>query len=261
VKSLFRTGTIVLSVVTVLLFLGCEDTPPSPYPVSLVNTVWAGETPRSGDWLTISFRNLETAIAGSEETGLRAIWSFVIDNTTNNWGYTYDAETGMGTITSDGWNPAPDGFTISEDGKTLTITHYGNHEGAPREFKRLRDPDSLVDTVPFTPGSLADNLAGSVWAGETHRSGDWLTISFRNLETAIAGSEETGLRAIWSFAVDNSTNNWGYGYDATAREGTITSGGWNPAPDGFTVSEDGKTLTIPHYGNHEGAPREFKRLR
>jgi hypothetical protein len=103
--------------------------------------VWAGETPRDGDWLTISFKDLTTAIAGSEETGLRAIGSFSIDNSTNNWGYTYNVTTRAGTVTASRWNPAPDGFTISEDGKTLTITHYGNHEGDPREFKRLRAPD------------------------------------------------------------------------------------------------------------------------
>jgi hypothetical protein len=105
----------------------------------LAGSVWAGETPRAGDWLTISFKDLATAIAGSTETGLRVIWSFSIDNSTNNWGYTYDAATG--TIVSGGWNPAPGGFSISEDGTTLTIKRYGGHEDDPREFKRLQTPD------------------------------------------------------------------------------------------------------------------------
>jgi hypothetical protein len=104
--------------------------------------VWAGETPRAGDWLAISFKDIDTAIAGSDETGLRSVWSFSIDNSTNNWGYAYDAATRTGTITATGWHPAPDGFAISEDGTTLTITHYGSHAGDPREFKRLRAPDA-----------------------------------------------------------------------------------------------------------------------
>jgi hypothetical protein len=235
-----------------------------PVPVaSLVDSVWAGETPRAGDWLTISFKDIETAIAGSDETGLRTIWSFAIDNSTNNWGYTYDGSTKTGTISSGGWNPAPNGFTISADGKTLTITNYGSHEGAPRSFKRLRDSAGAVTITPQAiPAPV--HLAGSVWAGETPRAGDWLTISFKNLETAIAGSAETGLRVVCSFAIDNSSNNWGYTYDGAAKTGTITTGsGWaGPAPGGFTVSDDGTTLSIVNYGGHgEAAPRVFKRLR
>jgi uncharacterized repeat protein (TIGR02543 family) len=160
---------------------------------SLVNTVWAGETPRPGDWLTISFKNLATAIAGSEETGLRAIGSFNVDNSTNNWGYTYDDTTRTGTIISSRWNPAPEGFTIDDEGTTLTIKNYGNH--GDREFKRLRDKEGTV-TIEPEPIAAPSHLAGSVWAGETPRTGDWLTISFKNLETAIKGSEETGERVI-----------------------------------------------------------------
>jgi hypothetical protein len=260
-KQRFKMAALLLA--GVLLLPGCptpNDDPPPAALESLAGTVWAGETPRAGDWLTISFKNLETAIAGSEETGLRTVWSFGIDNSTNNWGYTYDAATGTGTIVSGGWNPAPDGFSISADGTTLTIVHYGSHAGAPREFKRLRDNKGVVSIAPETIASPVQ-LAGSVWAGETPRAGDWLTISFKDLETAIAGSEETGLRAVWSFSIDNSSNNWGYTYDAATRTGTVVSGGWNPAPNGFSISADGTTLVITNYGSHEGASRELKRLR
>jgi hypothetical protein len=93
----------------------------------LINSVWAGETPRPGDWLTITFR----------QDG-KVIMSFSYDNTSNEWEYTFDDSTNAGTIiTPTGvWNPAPNGFTIS--GNTLTITNYGSHGGAPREFKRYR---------------------------------------------------------------------------------------------------------------------------
>jgi hypothetical protein len=137
-KKLLRNSVIFLTALMAILVMGCDndstqndDPTPTPdlRPHSLVESVWAGETPRSGDWLTITFKNLETAIAGSDETGLRVIWSFSVDNSSNNWGYTYDSSTGIGTVISSGWNPAPDGFSISADGKTLTITHYGNHEG------------------------------------------------------------------------------------------------------------------------------------
>jgi hypothetical protein len=233
-----------------------------PRPMSLVNTVWAGKTPRAGDWLTISFKDIETAIAGSTEAGLRTIWSFSFDNSTNNWGYTFDGTARTGTITSGGWNPAPDGFTVSEDGTTLTITNYGSHTGGPREFKRLWDSAGTVTITPLAIAAPA-HLVGSVWAGTTPQDNGngWLTISFKDLTTAINGSAEIGLRTIWSFNADNTTNNWGYTYDGTARTGTIASSGWNPAPNGFSVSADGTTLTITNYGNHSGSPREFKRLR
>jgi hypothetical protein len=118
-----------------------------------------------------------------------------------------------------------------------------------------------LDDVPFTPGTSTIDLVNSVWAGETPRPGDWLTITFKNLTSAIVGSTETGERVIWSFATDNTTNNWGYTYNSTTKTGTITAGGWNPAPDGFSISADGKTLIITHYGSHEGEAREFNRLR
>jgi len=93
---------------------------------SLEYTVWAGETPRAGDWLTIAF----------QPEG-KVVFSFSIDNSTNLWDYTFDKTTKKGTIdTGIPWNPAPNGFAINGD--ILTITNYGNHEGAPRNFQRYR---------------------------------------------------------------------------------------------------------------------------
>ena len=232
----------LMPVLFLIIFLtGCPEpgtniTEPEDNTAALVNSVWAGETPRPGDWLVITFR----------PEG-KVIWSFSIDNSTNEWGYTFNTDN-FGTVTvQEGWNPAPNGFTV-RDG-ILTIINYGNHEGPPREFRRLRQANLTVDTVPFTPGALDVNLVNSVWAGETPRPGDWLTITFRPES-----------KVIWSFSVDNTTNEWGYTFDGTENKGTVTvPGGWNPAPNGFTVS--GNTLTITNYGNHAGSPREFKRYR
>jgi hypothetical protein len=209
----------------------------------LINSVWAGETPRAGDWLTITFRPEK-----------KVIWSFSVDNTTNEWDYSFD-DKNQGTITNPQglWNPAPNGFTVS--GNTLTITNYGSHGGASREFRRVRQADLTVDPVPFTPGILAGNLVNSVWAGETPRLGDWLTITFR-----------PDGKVIWSFSVDNTTNEWEYTFDEAENAGKIIihpdpedPEPWHPAPNGFTVS--GNTLTITNYGFHGGNPREFKRYR
>jgi len=104
---------------------------PVPFPLealdaNLLHSVWAGVTPRAGDWLTITFRPEN-----------KVIWSFSFDNSTNEWEYSFNSETQTGTITvSEGWNPAPNGFTINAE--TLTITNYGSHGGASREFKRYR---------------------------------------------------------------------------------------------------------------------------
>jgi hypothetical protein len=109
-------------------------------------------------------------------------------------------------------------------------------------------------------------LADSVWAGKTPQANGtgWLTMTFKNLAEPLdeEAPENTGQRVICSFSVDNSTNNWGYTYDSTTKAGTITTGiPWNPASDGFTVSADGKTLTISNYGGHGEEDLTFSRLR
>jgi hypothetical protein len=133
-KKFLRCIALLLVLISLIFFSGCPepgtDNPMGDLADDLVGSVWGGETPRPGDWLTISFMS-----AG------KVICSFSIDNTSNRWDYTYDNSTNTGTITNpypppDDWNPAPNGFTISDD--TLTITNYGFHGGAPRQFKRYR---------------------------------------------------------------------------------------------------------------------------
>jgi hypothetical protein len=204
----------------------------------LINSVWVGETPRSGDWLTIAFKS-----------GKNVIMSFSFDNTSNNWNYTFD-DKNHGTITNPegGWSPAPNGFTIN--GNTLTITNYGGHVTS-RDFKRVRQADLTVDPVPFTLEDLNSNLINSVWAGTAPRPGDWLTITFKSDK-----------KVIWSFSIDNTTNEWEFTFDEAANEGTITNPeGNNPAPDGFTINDEGDVLTITNFFGHGGASREFKRYR
>ena len=240
-KKLLRG--VLLPLVVCVVITACPDggIEVIDYSAALVNSVWAGETPRSGDWLTITFK-----------PNGKVIWSFTFDNTTNEWDFTFD-KNNKGTITNnnpppDNWNPAPNGFSVS--GTTLTITNYGFHEGAPREFRQVRQVNgTIVNPVLFTPGALADDLVGSVWAGHTPRDGDWLTITFNTDDIVI-----------WSFTFDNSTNEWEYSWDDVESEGTIITGiPWNPAPNGFTI--EGNTLTITNYGSHEGSPREFRRYR
>jgi hypothetical protein len=94
---------------------------PADLPADLVNTVWAGETPREGDWATFTFKADSKIVA-----------SFAVDNTTNDWTYTYDGDSKSGSFSGGGLGA----FTIIADGKTLVITAYYAH--GPREFKRLR---------------------------------------------------------------------------------------------------------------------------
>jgi hypothetical protein len=243
-KSLFSFPLVAAFCVFTLILIGCPDATDngedSDVPLaSLVNTVWAGETPRVGDWLTMSFR-AENKI----------VMSFIIDNSSSEWTFTYDPSNKTGTIvTGSDWSPAPEGFTISTDAKTITVPNYGGH-GGDKQFKRLRQADLTLDANPFTPGTLDTNLVGSVWGGETPRSGDWLTLAFK------AESE-----LFSAFAIDNSKNEWTFTYNATGKSGTISTGSsWSPAPGGFAISNDGQKLTIPNYGGH-GAEKSFSRFR
>jgi hypothetical protein len=220
---------------------------------ALTNAIYGGGTPQANNtgWLTLAFKADGKVVA-----------AFNADNTTNEWQYVYDSAKKQGMITnpSGGWNPAPDGFTISGDTKTLTITNYGFHGGDPRDFKRLRQGDLTVDPVPFTPGTgiTKEGLYDSVWGGSTPQANNtgWLTITLKN----VTGTEgATGLRAICSFSADNTTNDWNWeDYDDTTRSGTIArdGGGWTPGA--YTISQDGKTLV---FGNYMGGERSFSRLR
>ena len=226
-QKFWYSSMLLLIFLSMMFFFGCQDGSTDIIDVgnagALANSVWAGETPREGDWLTITFR----------PEG-KVIWSFSVDNTTNLWDYTFN-DNNAGTISSPGgsWNPAPNGFTVS--GNTLTITNYGSHGGAPRDFRRVRQTNFTVDPVPFTLGALAGNLVGSVWAGHTPIAGAWLTITFR-----------PNNRVIMSFTHDNTSNEWEYTWNN--NEGTIVTDGWPLAPNGFSIG--GNTLSITNFGNH-----------
>jgi hypothetical protein len=216
-----------------------------PSPV-LENTVYGGLTPQANGtgWLTLAFK-----------ADYKVTAAFNADNSTNEWEYAYDVETGNGTITvASGWNPAPNGFTLSTDTKTLTITNYGSHGGFSRDFMRLRQGDAGLTVEPSPAGlpALPADLVLSVFGGSTPQDSGkgWLSISFK-----------ANNKAIFSFSADNTTNEWEYTYNAGTKTGTITNpgGGWNPAPNGFTMSDDGNTLTITNYGSHSGGARTFNR--
>jgi len=240
-KKFFFGPILPMLLVPFFIFTGCPEPGTNinntDNSAALINSVWAGASPRAGDWLTISFK-----------PDGKVICSFSVDNTTNEWGYTFNSSN-TGTIsTPEGvWNPAPNGFTVSAN--TLTITNYGSHSGLSREFKRVRQADLTVGPVPFTLEALNTDLINSVWAGVTPREGDWLTITFKPEK-----------KVVLSFSFDNTTNEWEYSFNSEINAGTITvSGGWNPAPGGFAINSD--TLTITNYGSHGGASREFKRYR
>jgi outer membrane protein assembly factor BamE (lipoprotein component of BamABCDE complex) len=236
----FFRGTMLLAVLFALTFFTGCPTPGTSGPEdnadALINSVWFGETPRDGDWLTIAFKGEG-----------KVIWSFSSDNTSNEWDYTFDTDN-AGTVISEAWNPCPNGFTINGD--TLTVTNYGSHSGPARNFTRVRSSDlTITDPVPFKLETLTDDLRGSVWAGATPQGEDaWLTITF-NAEGKV----------IWAFTFDNTTNEWDYTFDKENKKGTVSSSGWNPCPNGFTI--DGDTLTVTTYGGHSAAPRSFKRYR
>jgi hypothetical protein len=245
-----------------LAFAGCGD--PSeehdiPLP-SLVNTIWAGETPRSGDWLTISF-----------QASNKVVMSFVADNSTNEWMFTYDDAAKTGTISTSGWNPAPNGFSVSKDTMILTIRNYGGHEGLPRMFRRVRAADAEPDPNLFPTGTLPAGLVNTVWSGPTPAENGWLTVAFRSRRTSNADNGEQSLTganvAVLSYTHDNTTAVWEYAYDDEAGTGTAPTGGrkpnnetesWNPGV--YTISADGKTLTFTNFGGH-GDPRDFPRRR
>jgi hypothetical protein len=239
----------VLLLAAFVFFIGCPEGGTtilgSDNSSVLINSVWVGETPRSGDWLTITFRPEK-----------KVTMSFSIDNTSNNWNYTFD-DKNQGTITNPNgdWVPAPNGFTVS--GYILTITNYGFHGGASREFKRVRQGDLTIDPVPFIPGSLADNLVGSVWAASTGAMNGlgWVSISFREkatIEPAKTNEENHNeFVAVISYAHDSTTAVWNYNYNNTTRQGGPFTDGLESdgsiapfQPGIFTISENGQELVF-----------------
>jgi hypothetical protein len=233
-KRMMCTGVGMLLVLSLGVLTGCpteaEEEENLPL-TSLEGSVWAGETPQAENtgWLSIIFKENN-----------KVICAFSADNTTNEWDYAYDKGTRAGSVSKPGGGWTPGDFTISEDGKTLTFSSY---MGAARDYERLRSGDG-VDPVPFTPGALPADLVNTVWGGETPRDGDWATFTFK-----------TDGKAVASFAVDNTTNEWTYTYPDNSKSGSFSGGDLQA----FTISNDGTTLVITTYYAH--GPREFKRFR
>jgi len=91
----------------------------------LVGTVWGGSTPASSGtaFLTITF-----------QSDSKVICSFSYDNSTNEWTYTYNSQSGGNISTDTGWKITPNGFTIS--GNTLTIPNFGSMNMGDFSFNR-----------------------------------------------------------------------------------------------------------------------------
>jgi hypothetical protein len=233
-KRILFIGMAVLLALSLAFLTGCPTEPEEEEEntTGLESWVYGGGTPQASNpgWLTITFKENN-----------KVICAFSADNTTNEWTYTYDKETRAGAVAAPdgGWSPGA--FSISTDHNTLTFTSY---MGAAREFKRLRSTEGVIDPVPFTPGVLPADLVSTVWAGETPRSGDWATFTFKADNKAVA-----------SFAGDNTTNEWTYTYVDSSKSGSFSGGGLGA----FTINENTQTLVITAYYAH--GPREFKRLR
>jgi len=181
----FLRGTASSLVFFSLVFLaGCPDAgvTVSDNTEALVNTFWAGETDRAGDWLTIAFLP-DRMVA----------WTYVYENIWSRGEYTFDSANNGTIVFTHFPNPiealvqhyptgvtlAPSGFSVS--GNTLTIANYRG-QGASREFRKVRGANRDEEIpVPFTDlAPLAGNLAGSVWAGVTPAGASaWMTLSFR----------------------------------------------------------------------------------
>jgi hypothetical protein len=232
-KRILFTGMVMMLALSLAFLTGCPtEAAEEGNLTGLENWVYGGETPQSPNpgWLTITFQKNN-----------KVICAFSHDGTTNEWNYSYDKGTRAGTISRSGGGWTPGDFTISGDGKTLT---FNNFMGAARNYKRLRSGDGL-DPVPFAPGALPADLLGTVWGGETPRGEeDWATFTFRADGKAIA-----------SFAIDNSTNEWEFTYTDSLKSGSFSGGGLTA----FTISADGTTLIINPYYAH--GFREFKRFR
>ena len=259
--TFFRSAVLPLVLLLVMVLFGCDDGGTTiVYPGSVLNTVWAGQTPAYNNtgWMTISFRERRTSGDNPEtwSTGPFgdhvAVISHAHDSTSAVWDFSYDPATGEGKGFTNGhtnngdttnWNPGD--FIVSADGKSITFPNM--HGGI--NVQRLRQTDSTIDPVPFTPGDLAGDLAGSVWAGHTPAAGTWLTITFR-----------PDNRVTMSFSHDNSSNDWEYTWDNADSSGTVITGGWPIAPNGFTI--DGNVLSITNFGNHNPqAVHSFQRYR
>ncbi|MDR2501178.1 MAG: hypothetical protein LBD37_08905 [Treponema sp.] len=233
----FSLSVAALFFAASLVFTGCptnaEDDPPPPPPpaaVDLANAVYGGLNP-GGAWVTVAFK-----------TGNKAVCAFSMDNTTNEFGYTYlDNKTGS-VSNATGSSFSLGAFTMNDDESVLTFTNFGGHGGA-LNFKRLRKADLTVAAEPAGLAALPASLYNAVFGGSTPQDTNtgWLTLVFKG-----------NYKVQGSFA-NNTTSEWSYSYDN--GKGTIDTGGsWTPGA--FTVANG--ALTFTNYGGH-GAPKTFTR--
>ena len=204
-KRSFIKSVLVFSFLVLFLLPGCDNGNNSTIIGGeldsrsvLVNTIYAGPTP-DGGWLTMSFGE-KTQTGTNPPKEIKVYCAYSTDTNTTKYklyalhDYTYNEIARSGVISRYMDSEAPGPFTLSEDGKTMIFSSYGE-SGNPLEFKRVRNSDGIIDDVPFTLGALPADLAGSVWAGEGPREGDWVTAVFTSAS-----------RASVSFIFDNSTN-------------------------------------------------------
>jgi hypothetical protein len=226
---------------------------------SLTGTVWCGPLTDDADspWATFVFhdrKGLEgTAVyffsslpttmpqqaADPPETRRQSVDYEYSDNNRTGTLEKYTVDGGGGNYS----------FRLDEYSETLTILNFGAGGKSSREFKRvavnLRESDTTVepefDPIPWTPGDLPDDLAGTVWMGKAGNGG-WLTMTVTDADHVVI-----------SYSVDNSTNNAGLTY--RNRKGTMSGSG---GPGDFSIS--GSVLTFSNFYGHAGA-RRFPRYR
>jgi hypothetical protein len=91
-------------------------------PADLAQTVWAGNGPRSPDWVTLSFRGLDPRT----QTG-QVVASFVIDNTTNLWTYDYNITVPGKYYIAASTGTDPGAFTVDPVTNVITFDSFFGH--------------------------------------------------------------------------------------------------------------------------------------
>jgi hypothetical protein len=206
------------------------------YPSTIENSVYGGLNPMNA-WVTITFK-----------AGGKVVGAFSGDNTSNEWDYTYDADTGNGGFNATGWNPGD--WKLNSSGNTLTFNNFGGH-GNAIEFKQLRKSDLTLVAGPSSGLSTlgANSLEGSVWGGSTPAENGtaFITLTFK------AGGE-----VVASFSHDNSTNSWTYTYSTSGNTGSITGAPWL---GNFNISTNGRQINFPNLMGGRDNARSFNRYK
>jgi hypothetical protein len=210
----------------------------------LVNMVFAGED-SAGNWITVAFREEKSAACffAYETTGY--------DYYKANYNYSYDKNTGSGSITdtvgpqgaeSNGSQFTYGAFTIVDSGAKLVFVNGTT-------LLCVRDAAGMDLPVPFSATNLpsSGSLDGTVWAATGFRTKDWTTLSIVS-----SGAPDAGTITV-SHSFDASSFNRDYSnYDPTTGRGNLAYIG------PFEISGD--TFTFTNFYGHGGAV-PFKRMR